>query len=673
MRLTNGSETDSTRRRDGWATHRIIVSAAAVTAVAIATVAAAVLLRSTDSGGPTVRGGASGAAPMWQEIRLPERGTVTAFAVSPDGSRWYATTAVGVWWSADGEKWTRARAPSLTGPEIYMVSAAPGGVAFVTNTNITTIRTEDGGRSWSDVSMHAPDFGVVAAGKRGVVYGYEEDFGASEERYVVGRSADGGSTWASRGTLRVDQLETGLVVDPSSPNRLYAGGTGFFTSVDGGSRWKRTSTGLAAGARITAIAAGADGTLYAGTDAHGVFRSADSGTTWTAAGRGLAVARGTYPRVGQVVIGHDSARAYAVTEGRVATTGDGGKHWRRVTSLGERVNVVVAHPTRAGTILAAPAGRGILMSTDFGRHWKPVNAGLAAVQPTAIAADAGAPRTLYIGTATGLYRTRDGGETWSLAQGIDGPVDAIATHPRAPRTVYAGSTANGIARSLDRGVTWTRVERTLGVPGGRNFSIAIDPSRPGVVYVAAGWTVWKTADGGTSWRRTGPPLGRDDAIFGLAVDAHRPSSVYMSAGYRPHLDGRTFVSRDAGATWRATTDFYSDFAPVARTGGLLADDKIDGRFYYRQPDTDRWVPVRGGYLYGPWVADPRSGTVYAYAYGTGLFEAVPVANTLRWRRVGPPLEGDAARAEVGGLAFAGDGSRLYAYTGDGRLFALPQS
>ncbi|NIP58463.1 MAG: glycosyl hydrolase, partial [Gemmatimonadetes bacterium] len=152
------------------------------------------------------------------------------------------------------------------------------------------------------------------------------------------------------------------------------------------------------------------------------------------------------------------------------------------------------------------------------------------------------PETYYMGsTGGGVWKTTDGGETWSnVSDGFfnTGSVGAIAVAPSDPNVVYVGmgehavrgvttSHGDGVYRSTDAGETWTH----LGLEGTRHISrIRVHPDDPDRVWVAAQGAVhgpseergvYRSVDGGASWERVlyvGETAGASD----LALDATNP-------------------------------------------------------------------------------------------------------------------------------------------------------
>jgi uncharacterized protein (TIGR03437 family) len=129
-----------------------------------------------------------------------------------------------------------------------------------------------------------------------------------------------------------------------------------------------------------------------------------------------------------------------------------------------------------------------------------------------------------------LFRSGDGGQTWSQS-----PLPAtislrLVVDPTTPDAIYA-ATNQGVVRSTDGGATFGSATLNLAVTG-----VGVDPQQPGVVYATAigqdrSYTVYKSADYGSTWTSLGSPAGRTSALteFAIAVDPHNSSVLYLPA------------------------------------------------------------------------------------------------------------------------------------------------
>jgi photosystem II stability/assembly factor-like uncharacterized protein len=262
---------------------------------------------------------------------------------------------------------------------------------------------------------------------------------------------------------------------------------------------------------------------------------------------------------------------YAVASGGIFKTTDGGKSWRQVYFATANdggaaypatvpATVLAIDPQNPTTVYAGTNQGGVVKSEDGGTNWTMVNSGLTGLRVYILAVDPQNPRTLYAGTAgtnLGLFKSTDGGESWtSLPYLPRGVAFALVIDPQNPNTVYAGSNEDTYQRgnsvvvfkSTDGGASW----RDTGLPpGGFAGALAIDPVNPSTLYAGAcvnnitsGARLFKSTDGGASWTTaiSGPPIS---CIEALAIDPQNSSTVYAGTG------SGVFKSADGGTSWSA--------------------------------------------------------------------------------------------------------------------------
>ena len=193
---------------------------------------------------------------------------------------------------------------TVVGPDQFLGSGHPDARADLPPL-LGLIRSQDGGRTWEPISLLGKaDFHILRAAGRHV-YGFE----ATQARLLV--SGDGGRGWAER-TPPAPLLD--LAVDPRRVSHLVASGErGLFSSSDSGRRWRPLSRDMAG------LLAWNDALYLA--DAEGrVHRSGDAGRGWSAVGTvgGQPAAFTSYGRELYVAL-HD---------GTVKHSADGGRTWR---------------------------------------------------------------------------------------------------------------------------------------------------------------------------------------------------------------------------------------------------------------------------------------------------------------------------------------------------------
>ncbi len=146
-----------------------------------------------------------------------------------------------------------------------------------------------------------------------------------------------------------------------------------------------------------------------------------------------------------------------------------------------------------------------------------------------------------------LFRTADGGATWSRATGFgDHQAVAVAIDPAAGQPWYA-ATGSGMFRSFDGGASWSEI---AGAGDGRGFrygDVAIDRGRAGVAFfVRGGGGVWRSENGGAGfWTDVSAGLGTHSNLDGIVVEPF----THVAWGWR--YGGGVFTLADGQTTWTA--------------------------------------------------------------------------------------------------------------------------
>jgi hypothetical protein len=286
-----------------------------------------------------------------------------------------------------------------------------------------------------------------------------------------------------------------VAVEPSLPSTILAGtDVGVYVSHDTGATWIRTLAGM----RVWTVGFDArnPSNVFAGTDGSGVYASADSGATWVAASSGLRNLDVRALAFGLDGIAAGTGAGVALSpNGRVWH--DGGLDRYSIAAVAVAANypqfTVVAGAD--GAISGALAS-GYLFSSSGGGAWEVLQSGLpsgAVVSSiTAGEIDKAVPkRPLIVATSQGIFRSGDGGATWTAGTGVPQVLTLSVARfgPLDPNLAYAGADAGGSTggdfyRSTDGGLTYHKAD--TGLPSGsKNVdAISVAYTTPPEVVVA---------------------------------------------------------------------------------------------------------------------------------------------------------------------------------------------
>ncbi len=319
---------------------------------------------------------------------------IIALAVADDGMRVFAASLdQGVFRSSDGGiSWTAVGSP------MAVFSLALEGQSVFAGIVGGALRSTDSGSSWSDA-----DFGdatgrveafcragadVLAAVVPGIwrwdggdltwtnlhFDGVASALAVTEDGLWAGtvyeglyRSSDQGTTWA---LIEKDQLEQTVIFSiHEHSSYLFLGTTaGIFRSANHGANWMLLGDTLVQGSIFALASSGT--TLYAATEALGPVASTDWGQTWTRSNPDGG--QTGFPPYNTYAIAFLNDLMFAAHAFGVEVSSDGGKNWAATGLLGVDVEDLVVHESS----IFAGTREGVLLSTDFGAIWGPVNDGL---------------------------------------------------------------------------------------------------------------------------------------------------------------------------------------------------------------------------------------------------------------------------------------------------------
>jgi photosystem II stability/assembly factor-like uncharacterized protein len=387
----------------------------------------------------------------------------------------------------------------------------------------------------------------------------------------VWKTTDYGHTW----TPIFDEQPTGsigaLAIAPSNPNIIYVGsgeglqrpdlstGDGIYKSTDGGKTWQHL--GLSDGQQIPAVLidprdpnrvmVAVLGHPYGANPERGVFRSSDGGKSWK---KVLYKDENT----GAMALAFDPTNArtvYAVLW--AARQGP----WENGAWQG--------------------SGSGLFQSTDGGETWQPLTRGLPTTKEglgrIGLAIAPSDPRRLYAMVDAprlgGVYRSDDAGQSWRRVNaeprlwGRGSDFAEVKVDPKNPDVIYVANTS--LYRSTDGGKTFTAFK---GAPGGDDYhTVWINPDNPSILLVASDQGAAITVNGGATWSSwNNQPTSQ---FYHVIADNQFPYWVY---GGQQESGSAAVCSRgnDGQITFR-------DWHPVGvEEYGYVAPDPLDPTIVY---------------------------------------------------------------------------------------------
>lgn len=255
-------------------------------------------------------------------------------------------------------------------------------------------------------------------------------------------------------------------------------------------------------------------------------------------------------------------------------------------AVGGRATRVQGVSGSPGVYWLASAAGGVFKSTDGGVHWKAVIEDLPVGSIGSLAVAPSIPSVVYVGTGeanirgnvkpgAGIFKTTDGGSTWTHVFKQEGQIGTLAVDPQNADVAFAAvlgkafgpNKERGIYRTKDGGKTWTQA---LAIDADTGASdVAIDPSNPNVVFAGfwqtrrtpwsltsggPGSSLWVSRDGGDTWKRLteGLPEGAWGKV-GVAVAPSDSNRVYALIEAEK---GGLFRSSDGGKSWSLASDYH---------------------------------------------------------------------------------------------------------------------
>ncbi len=410
------------------------------------------------------------------------------------------------------------------------------------------------------------------------------------------------------------------------------------------------------GGRITDIEIPADNanTYYVGAASGGIFKTTDGGATWQPIFDDMDMLS-----IGDMEISKNNTDIIWVGTGEpnagggslvydgdgIYTSEDAGASWQSkgLPNIGS-VGKVLIDPNNDATILVAAMGplfrnddnRGVYRTQDGGDTWEQVlfvsdvtGAIDMAIHPTngdiiyaAMWERMRRPEaTVFGGATSGLYRTTNGGDTWTeMTNGLPSvasekgriSIDISQSNPNVLYTRYANAAGSiqGVYRSQDGGDSWQEQNATQLTNVGFHWwfrGIFVDPADENTIY-NVDFEVQKSTDGGANWATAFPNVHVDQ--HAMAFNASASGEVLLGN------DGGLYYSNDDGAS--STKDIT---LPITQLYRLYVDPQDENKVYAGAQDNStmrtttgglsNWNIINGGDGFQPLVDATNTNVIYA--------------------------------------------------------------
>jgi photosystem II stability/assembly factor-like uncharacterized protein len=378
-------------------------------------------------------------------------------------------------------------------------------------------------------------------------------------------------------------------------------------------RWR--SIGPFRGGRVLTVTGvpGDPNRFYFGAVNGGVWETRNAGRTWApifdsapVGSIGALAVAPSDPRVIYVGTGEADMRSDIAQGAGVFRSTDSGHSWEPIgLTDSQQIGRILVDPTDPDVVLVAALGhpyganetRGVFRSSDGGRTWHRTLYKDANTGAIDLAFEPGRPDVVYAalwqtrrppwnvyppssGPGSGLYKSTDGGQTWSALVGHGLPAEpgriGIVVAPSIPKRVFAliDAPEGGLYRSDDSGASWTRVsdDRRIWTRGWYFSGVTVDPTNADTIYVCD-TAMYRSVDGGKHFVPIKGAPGGDD-YHELWIDPTDAQRRILG------VDQGALVTLDGGATW---SSWYNQ--PTGQFYHVITDNRFPYWVYGAQQDS----------------------------------------------------------------------------------------
>ena len=543
--------------------------------------------------------------PSWQATGWGGGGFYWACAFHPakDGVIYLGGDCNGVYKTEDHGKNWRIINRGISDYAIYSIATDalhPDTVFAVTTTGVC--KSVDAGEHWEFLDATGMKAQAIFAdrGKSVRALAVDPQSGdilAGTPHGIIYKSSDGGKTWKKLYELKEKGVIASVAISSKNGKAMLAASNnaGLLMSADGGETWTPAAV-TAKNVKHAAFAPSDDAIIYAACANDGVWKSTDHGQTWSAASTGIDPKSG----ITEVVIDPqqpDAVCAMATTgwSGNVYRSTDGGKSWKSIQGMkpdkagdptlpaegndyagfSSLTNIAV-NPNNGKELYVAANWR-CAYSADGGATWEERDRGTDISCITDIRFLDG--KTYVTVMDEGLLASDDNGSTWKQLYPLKYTAGFSGHHWR----VFPSKTADGAIHLVSTCSAWDAPVNKimLSADGGKTFkssmdglpkdrpkkntmwgdgfvrALAADPANPQTLYVGidgdpdpehnpTGGGIFKSTDGGVTWKQLAHQPGSRRMFYGLAVDPTDSKRIFWgSCG----ANGGLYRSEDSGDSW----------------------------------------------------------------------------------------------------------------------------
>ncbi len=582
-----------------------------------------------------------------------------------NGTSLFQTTNSGALWSAFDSNIPGA---------VYDISQNPGSPnTIVVSTEQGIYRTVNGGASWT--SEPGPSYATLSRSPANASTIYASGGSNSWQ------STNDGVTWNLTGSLPCCGVN-GILADPLNANVAYAFGNnlGVYVTTNGGTSWS-AAAGLPS-TQVQAMAAGSDGSVYAGLPQFGIYKTTNQGAAWTAINTGFLGF--IYPGAHSIAVSPSNPAILYFAWGQVYKSTNGGASWSYLSGVPNAgISQIEVSATNPSVVYAAAYNGQVFVSNDGGVTWTAASTGLTAQSLNEIAIDptngahvfavASVSQTAFVAelntSGNGLiYSTYLGGQNYSYAYGIavNGVGTAFVTgyasgnqgFPVTSSTFGSNTSYSAFVTSISNAAAGCSfaVSPESSVENGYAQSLTFGVVAPsGCIWAASSSQSWATISKGTSGTGTGNisvqlaqnsggtartamlTIGNQSVIITQASSSCNYSlSQYNVSQGTAGGPVSVNVTTGAGCPWSVTNNYGGAITVTSGASGtgngtvnlsVGANDGLNARTFRLSIGTNQLTVTQSGTC--TFTLNPTSATFTA-AGGTGSVGVTPSSGACTW-------------------------------------------